>query len=107
MKSSYQNLDRGDIIFVNLNPTRDHEPCMVLSKQNRYLDSMIGVAPITSKSKPFPLHVPLPENSRIRGEVLLEHHRMIDVAERGFQYVETASKEVVSECLAKIKLLYV
>lgn len=110
-KLDYSELEQGDIIFVDLNPTKGHEqkghrPCIVLTKKISYLNYMYGVAPITSKAKPFPLHIPLPENLTIKGEVLLEQHRMLDLETRNFSFVEKAPKELIEECSAKIKLLY-
>jgi len=107
----YKQLEQGDIIFVSLNPTKGHEqrgyrPCIVLTKKNSYLNYMYGLAPITSKAKKFPLHVPLPAELTTKGEVLLEHHRMIDLETREFKFVEKAPKELIEECSAKIKLLY-
>lgn len=107
----YSELEQGDIIFVSLNPTKGHEqkgyrPCIVLTKKTSYLNYMYGVAPITSKAKKFPLHIPLPEHLTTKGEVLLEHHRMIDLETRGFRFVEKAPKELMEECSVKIKLLY-
>lgn len=108
---SYQELEQGDIIFVSLSPTKGHEqkgyrPCIVLTKKMSYLNYMYGVAPITTKTKKFPLHISLPEHLATKGEVLLEQHRMIDLETRGFRFVEKASKELMEECSAKIKLLY-
>lgn len=107
----YHDLEQGDILFVSLSPTKGHEqreyrPCIVLTKKNRYLNYMFGVAPITTKTKKFPLHIPLPEHLRTKGEVLLEHHRMIDLETREFKFIEKASSELMEECIAKIKLLY-
>ncbi|MFL2101401.1 type II toxin-antitoxin system PemK/MazF family toxin [Desemzia sp. FAM 23989] len=108
---SYQELEQGDIIFVSLNPTKGHEqrgerPCIVLTKKSSYLNYMYGVAPITTKVKKFPLHIPLPKDLITKGQILLEHHRMIDLETRGFSFVEKAPKELIEECSAKIKLLY-
>ncbi|MEF9938270.1 type II toxin-antitoxin system PemK/MazF family toxin [Carnobacterium sp.] len=110
-KKSYRDLSQGDLIYIDLNPTKGHEqqgkrPCIVLTQSNKFINYMLGVAPITSKTKAFPLHVPLPDGLKIKGEVLLEHHRMIDIELRGFSFVETAPKEVIEECITKIKLLY-
>lgn len=107
----FQDLEQGDIIYVNLNPTKGHEqkghrPCIVLTKKNKYLSYMYGVAPITSKAKKFPLHVSLPKKLKIQGEILLEHHRMIDLETRKFTFVEKAPSELIEECSLKIKLLY-
>lgn len=83
----YSEIEQGDIIFVSLNPTKGHEqrgyrPCIVLTKKNNYLNYLYGVAPITSQTKKFPLHIPLPEYLTTKGEILLEHHRMIDLETR-------------------------
>ena len=67
---------------------------------------MYGVAPITSKTKPFPLHIPLPEHLVTKGEILLERHRMIDLETMDFKFVEKAPKELIEECSAKVKYLY-
>lgn len=107
----YSEIEQGDIIFVSHNPTKGQEqkgyrPCIVLTKKNNYLNYMYGVAPITSKTKKFPLHIPLPEHLTTKGEILLEHHRMIDLETRAFKFVEKAPKELIDECSAKVKLLY-
>lgn len=110
-KIGCQELEQRDIILVILDPTKGHEqrdyrPFMVLTKNSSYLNYMYGAAPITSKSKRFPLNVPLPEHLATEGEVSLEHHRMIDLETRDFSFVEKASKELMEECSVKIKLVY-
>lgn len=111
VKKDYRDLEQGDIIYMNLNSTKGHEqmgkrPCIILSKPNKFLNYMVGIAPITTKEKSFPLHVPLTADLKINGEILLEHHRMIDIASRGFSFVEKAPSEIINECVAKVKLLY-
>lgn len=110
-KTSYKDLEQGDIILIDLNPTQGHEqkgkrPCIVLTQNHFYLNYMLGIAPITTKNKPFPLHIPLPHHLVTKGEILLEHHRMIDIEKRGFTFLETAPQELIHECSAKVKLLY-
>ncbi|MBK0900091.1 type II toxin-antitoxin system PemK/MazF family toxin [Enterococcus faecium] len=111
MKKNYHDLSQGDLVYIDLNPTKGHEqrgkrPCIILSKSNKYLNYMIGVAPITTKAKPFPVHVDLNGTQKIKGQILLEHHRMIDIESRGFQFVEAVPKEILEECIEKIKLFY-
>lgn len=67
---------------------------------------MYGIATITSKAKEFPFHIPLPEQLTIKGEVLLEHHCIIDLELREFKFVEKAPQKLIEKCSAKIKLLY-
>jgi mRNA interferase MazF len=108
---SYKNLEQGDIIYIDLNPTLGHEqrgrrPCIVLTKKTPFLGYMIGVAPITSKAKVFPLHVPLPVGLKVQGKILLDHHRMVDIESRGFSYVGKVPDNILKECLAKVRVLY-
>lgn len=107
----FSELQQGDIIFLDFAPTKGHEqkgyrPCIVLTKPLRYLDYMFGVAPITSKAKNFPLHIPLTPEMQVVGEVLLEQHRMLDLETRTFKFIEKAPTELVSECILKLKLMY-
>jgi mRNA interferase MazF len=107
----YNELQQGDILFLDFDPTKGHEqrgyrPCIVLTKSIRFLNYMFGVAPITSNSREFPLHLPLPDSMEVKGKVLLEHHRMVDLETRKFKFVETAPPEFTEECVAKLKLLY-
>ena len=107
----YQELKQGDIIYLDFNPTKGHEqkglrPCIVLTKPHRFLGYMMGVAPITNRLKIYPLHIPLPPEMKTTGKVLLDHHRMVDIEERGFEFVESTPIEFVEECVAKLKLLY-
>ena len=111
MKKNYQELRQGDIFYLDFDPTKGHEqrgkrPCIMLTDTNNFMGYMIGVAPITTQTKPFPLHIQLPRGLKIKGQILLEHHRMLAIETRGFQFVETAPKEIVRECLEKIQLLY-
>ncbi|KAF1299081.1 hypothetical protein BAU15_00090 [Enterococcus sp. JM4C] len=111
MKNDYQKLRQGDIFYLDFDPTQGHEqrgkrPCIMLTSTNKHMGYMIGVAPITSKSKLFPLHVSLPESAKIQGQILLEHHRMVDIQTRGFQFVETAPKKVTTKCLEIMRLMY-
>ena len=110
-KIVYPELKQGDINLVSLDPTKGHEqrvyrPCIVLTKKSSYLNYMYGVAHITAKVKRFPLHIPLLEHLTTKGEVLIEHHRMIDLEIREFKFVEKATKELTEECSAKMKLMY-
>jgi mRNA interferase MazF len=108
---SYKDLKQGDIISINLNPTKGHEqkgyrPCIILTQTNPYLNYMIGVAPITSNAREFPLHVELPEELDTYGKVLLDQHRMIDIETRGFQFKEEVPEAFLRTCTNLIQLLY-
>lgn len=102
----FSELQQGDIILLDVNSTKGYRPCIILTKPLYYLNFMFGVAPITSKAKKFPLHVTLPSEMKIKGEVLLEQHRMLDLESRKFKFVEEAPVELVTECTLKLKLMY-
>lgn len=103
----YFELQQGDILFLDFDPTFGHEqrgyrPCIVLTKSIKYLNYMIGVAPITSNSKEFSL----PTSMQEQGKILLEHHRLLDLESYKFRFVEAAPSEFTEECLGTLKLLY-
>ena len=81
---------RGDIGYVNLNPTKGFEqkeirPVIVISNDvfNNH-SNMIVVLPITSNVKEFPTHYLLEDTKKIQGSVLCEHVRSIDYNEKKF-----------------------
>ena len=77
-----------------------------MTQNHPSLNYMFGVAPITTNSKDFPLHVELPKELSTYGKVLLDQHRMIDIETRGFTFKEQAPMEFVKECNHLIKLVY-
>ena len=88
---------QGDVIFLNFNPTKDHEqagfrPAVVISNnvfnQNT---KMVMVCPITSNDKYFPTHYNLEDTKNIHGAVLCEHIRSIDYESRNVKFVEELS----------------
>ena len=89
---------QGDVIFLNFNPTKDHEqagfrPAVVISNnvfnQNT---KMVMVCPITSNDKYFPTHYNLEDTKNIHGAVLCEHIRSIDYEIRNLKFVEKLSE---------------
>lgn len=111
VENSYLHLQQGSILFLDFDPTKGHEqkgyrPCIVLTKPSKFLNYMFGVAPITTNSREYPLHIVLPDSLTVKGRVLLEHHRMVDLGTRKYKYIEDAPKEFVEECVTKLKLLY-
>jgi len=74
---------RGEIWLVNLDPTIGSEikktrPCVVISPAEM-LDHLrtVIVAPMTTKSRPAPLRVPLAHDGR-KGLILLDQIRTVD-----------------------------
>ena len=114
VKKDLNDLECGDIIKLNFSPTQGHEqdgyrPAMVLTnpkKQNRLLHGMVSVVPITNTNKSFPLHVDLDSRTKIQGTILMEHHRMVDLQNRGFQYIEKIPEDQLQNCKEIFVSLY-
>lgn len=103
-------VNQGDIFWVTLDPTEGHEqrgrrPVMVISTNDFYrlTNGLVKVLAISSKIKPFPLHVNLPEGMRTNGQVLVQHERTLDFNSsiRNAQFIEHCPKEVLIE-IAKL-----
>jgi mRNA-degrading endonuclease toxin of MazEF toxin-antitoxin module len=85
------NLQRGEIIRINLNPTQGREqqgnarPCIILSNTgfNQRRQGIVIVLPITSIIKPaIKTLIPLPEGLKIKGSVVAEQIRTLDLKQR-------------------------
>lgn len=76
------NFERGDIIWVDLDPVKGHEqakrrPCLVLTPRAFNRHGLLFIAPITSKVKGHPFEVAI-SSGKISGVVLVDHSRSID-----------------------------
>ncbi len=76
--------DAGDLVWTDFDPTlgRDEagrRPALVVSPAAFTLNTGFAfVCPITSRVRPFPTSVVLPDGLPIAGEILLSHLRSID-----------------------------
>ncbi|MBM4199382.1 MAG: type II toxin-antitoxin system ChpB family toxin [Gammaproteobacteria bacterium] len=106
--------DRGDIVFVPLDPALGHEqkgirPALVLTTEefNRLGDVL--VAPITqggNYSRYAGFAVQLEGRCRkTRGVALVNKIRMLDLAARKARKVERAPPEVIEDALARLTAL--
>lgn len=113
-KNELNELECGDMIKLNFSPTEGHEqdgyrPAMVLTnpkKQNRLLNGMVSVVPITNTKKGFPLHVDLDSRTKTQGTILMDQHRMVDLKSRGFKYIEKLPADKLEECKGIFEALY-
>ena len=89
---------QGDIVYVDLNPTKGHEqggfrPAIVISNDLfNTKTNMVMACPITSNLKEFPTHYILEDTKKIRGSVLCEHIRSFDYDARNLTFIEKASE---------------
>jgi mRNA interferase MazF len=103
--------DAGDLIRISFSPQAGREqagrrPGLVLSP--RAYNEKVGlciVCPITHHAKGYAFEVALPDNLTIKGVVLADHLKSADWRERGCEYVESVSEEVLEEVRAKLKPL--
>ncbi|NJN22287.1 MAG: type II toxin-antitoxin system PemK/MazF family toxin [Leptolyngbya sp. RL_3_1] len=86
-----QEIQRGDIIRINLNPTTGREqtgetrPCLVLSHTqfNQVRNGIVIVSPITRSVKlAIKTMIPLPEGFKIQGSIIAEQIRTLDLSQR-------------------------
>ncbi len=91
MSAAYQP-DAGDLIWTDFDPTLGREQsgrrlALVISAAAFTARTGLAVVcPITSRVRPFPTSVVLPEGLPVSGEVLLSHIRSIDVTARPVRY---------------------
>jgi mRNA-degrading endonuclease toxin of MazEF toxin-antitoxin module len=85
------NIQRGEIIRINLNPTQGREqqgdarPCLVLSNNqfNYRRKGIVIVSPITNTIKPeIKTLIQLPDGLKIKGSVAAEQVRTLDLKKR-------------------------
>jgi len=88
--------DAGDLIWTDFDPTKGSEhagrrPALVLSSKVFTENTGFAVVcPITSRVRPFPTSVVLPDGLPVVGEVLTSHIRSIDTQARPVSYAGAA-----------------
>lgn len=93
--------DRGDIVWIDFAPSLGHEqagrrPGLILSSC-RY-NQKVGLAivcPITSRVKGYPFEVPIPEGFKIKGVILADQLKSIDLARRNVELIFKAPAAVI------------
>lgn len=103
--------DRGDLVWISLNPQSGHEqagrrPALVLSP--RSYNAKVGLAlccPITSQVKGYPFEVALPARLPVGGVVLADQVKSLDWQSRHAEVAARAPAAVVNEVLEKLSVL--
>jgi mRNA interferase MazF len=97
---------QGDIIWLNFSPTRGSEqsgrhPALVLSNSKfiHYTNGFAIVAPISSSDNGFPLHIKIEDNLAIKGFILTEHIRSVDLNARAYTLCDTVSDDFLKNIL--------
>lgn len=97
---------RGDIIWLSLTPQSGHEqagrrPALVISNDtfNSYTKTGAMVCPITNTDRNSPLHVRLDGRTATTGVIMCDQAKILDVASRNAEFIETAPDDIVFEAL--------
>lgn len=88
--------EAGDLIWTDFDPTQGREqagrrPALVVSSA-AFTDNtgLALVCPITSRVRPFPSSVVLPDGLPVAGEILISHIRSIDAQARPVRFAGAA-----------------
>lgn len=98
--------DAGDLLWTDFDPTKGREqagkrPALVISSKVFTRNTGLAVVcPITSRVRPFPTSVVLPDGLPIAGEILTSHVRSIDTIARRIRY---AGARVPSEVAQMVR----
>jgi mRNA interferase MazF len=110
-KSDIYFPERGDIIWMNLDPSQGNEikkarPALVISplKYNEKTGLAL-LCPITSHVKGYPFEVCLPPSGTIKGAILSDHIKSLDWRVRKAKFIEKTSPQVIGEVTEKLFLL--
>jgi mRNA-degrading endonuclease toxin of MazEF toxin-antitoxin module len=104
-------LHAGDLVWVDLRPTRGREqggvrPAVVLTDREFHRRSDIAIiCPVTSNKTPWPTKVDLPDGLPLRGAILADQIRALDRPSRGFRLIGRVPDEVLAELKGKIAAL--
>jgi mRNA interferase MazF len=102
--------DRGDIVWVDLNPTKGREqsktrPAIIISPKSYNQKTHLALmCPITSSEKGYPFEVKV-ENKKVTGVILSDHVRSLDWKVRRVEYIAKADSSVLHTVQARLRLL--
>lgn len=102
--------DRGDLVWVDFNPTRGREqakvrPAIVVSpKSYNQKTSLAIMCPITSVQKDYPFEVVV-SDKKVSGVILSDHVRSLDWKARNAKFISKAKPSVMTEVQTKLGLL--
>ncbi len=107
---------RGDVVWITLNPQAGHEqagheqagrrPAVVVSPEA--YNAKVGLAllcPVTSQVKGYPFEVLIPEGLAVRGAILADQVKSQDWHARHTTFICTLPSETINEILEKIYAL--
>lgn len=103
--------DRGDVIWLELNPQAGHEqagyrPVVVLTPRSYNDKTSLALAcPITNQRKKFPFEIIIPAGLPVTGVILVDHVKSLDWRARNARFICPLPLSVQSELLQKLATL--
>ena len=102
---------RGDVIWITLNPQTGHEqagrrPALVLSPAT--YNGKVGLAilcPLTNQIKGYPFEVLIPPNLSIQGAIMADQVKNLDWRARSAELICRLPRRIVAEVLQKLAAL--
>jgi mRNA interferase MazF len=112
VRSSDYIPDRGDVVWISLNPQAGHEqsgrrPAVVLSPA--HYNSKVGLAilcPITTQIKAYPFEVEIPQGLPMSGAILSDQVKNLDWRARNVEFCCRLRKPTIMAVLQKTLLLF-
>jgi len=103
--------ERGDIVWISLNPQAGHEqvgrrPAVVVSP--RSYNGKVGLGlfcPITSQVKGYPFEVTLPVGLPVNGVVLADQVKSLDWRVRRAEFAARLPGNISAEVVGKLAVL--
>jgi mRNA interferase MazF len=100
--------ERGEVVWITLNPQAGHEqagrrPAVVLSPGS--YNGRVGLAimcPVTSQVKGYPFEVEIPEGLPVSGVILSDQVKSLDWRARKAEHVCNLPQETMEEVLQRV-----
>jgi mRNA interferase MazF len=96
---------QGDMIWLDFDPQTGHEqrgrrPALVVSNEsfNRF-SKMAIVCPITNTDKNHPFHVRLNQKTSVKGVILCDQPRTLDIYARNYEMIERLPDNILFEVI--------
>jgi mRNA interferase MazF len=103
--------ERGDIVWINLNPQAGHEqsgrrPALVVSPSSYNNKVCLAIlCPITNQIKGYPFEVVLPAGLKVAGAVLADQVKSLDWKIRQAEFSCRLPNELTGEVLKKLNVI--
>ena len=95
---------QGDIIWLDFDPQTGNEqrgrrPAVVVTNKifNNFAKTGAMVCPITNTDKNIPIRIKLDDRTKTKGNILTDHAKILDLAQRNAEFIEVLPKDILHE----------